>query len=199
MCRMTCLMIVFCCCVQTVFAQQDPVPAPIADESATPPPVLPPAQKLIVPPAVSDGVPAAPADNAPAPTPDPQTVPAPADSAAGGSLGANAPNSDAASTSNKTLLQLPQTFIPPVPGPHPYLMNPCQTGAGMMGVPPFPAGMAGPPEQYPFPPGLPGPGGPHGYLGPAPIGPLHPRYPYYSYRRPWYTPGPASLNVTIIW
>lgn len=28
---------------------------------------------------------------------------------------------------------------------------------------------------------------------------LHARYPYYSYRRPWYTPGPASLNVNIIW
>jgi hypothetical protein len=28
---------------------------------------------------------------------------------------------------------------------------------------------------------------------------LHVRYPYYSYRRPWYPPGPAGLNVTIIW
>jgi hypothetical protein len=28
---------------------------------------------------------------------------------------------------------------------------------------------------------------------------LHLRYPYYSYRRPWYPPGPASVNVTIIW
>jgi hypothetical protein len=27
----------------------------------------------------------------------------------------------------------------------------------------------------------------------------HPRYPYYSYRRPWYTPGPASRNINIIW
>lgn len=33
---------------------------------------------------------------------------------------------------------------------------------------------------------------------PGPVG-LHTRYPYYSYRRPWYTPGPASLNVNIIW
>lgn len=30
-------------------------------------------------------------------------------------------------------------------------------------------------------------------------GGLHERYPYYSYRRPWYTPGPASLNATIVW
>lgn len=28
---------------------------------------------------------------------------------------------------------------------------------------------------------------------------LHLRHPYYSYRRPWYPPGPASVNVTIIW
>ena len=43
---------------------------------------------------------------------------------------------------------------------------------------------------------------PHGYPGVPSFGPapgLHARYPYYSYRRPWYTPGPASLNVNIIW
>lgn len=28
---------------------------------------------------------------------------------------------------------------------------------------------------------------------------LHLRAPYYSYRRPWYPPGPASVNVTIVW
>ncbi len=28
---------------------------------------------------------------------------------------------------------------------------------------------------------------------------MHDRYPYYSYRRPWYTPGPISHNVNIIW
>jgi hypothetical protein len=27
----------------------------------------------------------------------------------------------------------------------------------------------------------------------------HGRYPYYSYRRPWYTPGHLSANVTIVW
>ncbi len=27
----------------------------------------------------------------------------------------------------------------------------------------------------------------------------HERYPFYSYRRPWYSPGPASHNVNIIW
>ncbi len=27
----------------------------------------------------------------------------------------------------------------------------------------------------------------------------HTRYPFYSYRRPWYYPGPASQNVTIVW
>jgi hypothetical protein len=30
-------------------------------------------------------------------------------------------------------------------------------------------------------------------------GGIHDRYPYYSYRRPWYTAGPASANVTIVW
>ena len=27
----------------------------------------------------------------------------------------------------------------------------------------------------------------------------HGRYTYYSYRRPWYTPGQQSANVTIVW
>jgi hypothetical protein len=31
------------------------------------------------------------------------------------------------------------------------------------------------------------------------VGGLHDRYPYYSYRRPWYSPGPVSMNVTIPW
>jgi hypothetical protein len=38
----------------------------------------------------------------------------------------------------------------------------------------------------------------HGFVA-VPAGELHVRHPYYSYRRPWYTPGPASLNVTIVW
>ena len=36
-------------------------------------------------------------------------------------------------------------------------------------------------------------------VGPGWAGQLHVRYPYYSYRRPWFTPGPKSLNVTIVW
>lgn len=27
----------------------------------------------------------------------------------------------------------------------------------------------------------------------------HARFPYYSYRRPWFTPGPAGQNVNIVW
>ncbi|WP_437204926.1 hypothetical protein [Planctomicrobium sp. SH664] len=42
------------------------------------------------------------------------------------------------------------------------------------------------------------PGYPRNLGGVAP-GTLHERYPYYSYRRPWYTPGPVSQNVTIVW
>ena len=42
------------------------------------------------------------------------------------------------------------------------------------------------------------PGYPRNLGGVAP-GMLHERYPFYSYRRPWYTPGPASQNVTIVW
>jgi len=30
-------------------------------------------------------------------------------------------------------------------------------------------------------------------------GGVHYRYPYHSYRRPWFHPGPASTNVTIVW
>ncbi len=37
------------------------------------------------------------------------------------------------------------------------------------------------------------------FVGPSTAGRLHVRYPYYNYRRPWYTRGPASLNVDIIW
>lgn len=37
------------------------------------------------------------------------------------------------------------------------------------------------------------------YVGPSYSGGLHIRHPYYSYRRPWYTRGPASLNVDIVW
>ncbi|WP_437230998.1 hypothetical protein SH661x_002253 [Planctomicrobium sp. SH661] len=33
----------------------------------------------------------------------------------------------------------------------------------------------------------------------GPAGGEHARFPYYSYRRPWYTPGPVSRNVNIIW
>lgn len=33
----------------------------------------------------------------------------------------------------------------------------------------------------------------------GPAGGEHARYPYYSYRRPWYTPGPISRNVNIVW
>ena len=34
---------------------------------------------------------------------------------------------------------------------------------------------------------------------PPQAGPIHVRHPFYSYRAPWFTPGPASLNVTIVW
>jgi hypothetical protein len=33
----------------------------------------------------------------------------------------------------------------------------------------------------------------------GPAGGEHARYPYYSYRRPWYSPGPVSRNVNIVW
>lgn len=46
--------------------------------------------------------------------------------------------------------------------------------------------LAGPPAGLP------------GYTGAAAAG-MHPRYPYYSYRHPWFTPGPVSGNVTILW
>lgn len=37
------------------------------------------------------------------------------------------------------------------------------------------------------------------YVGPAFSGGTHQRYPLYDYRRPWYTRGPASRNVDIVW
>jgi hypothetical protein len=39
----------------------------------------------------------------------------------------------------------------------------------------------------------------YGYGYGPPVDGVHARYPYYSYRRPWYTAGPASANVTIVW
>ena len=35
--------------------------------------------------------------------------------------------------------------------------------------------------------------------GPAYHGGHHKRYPYYSYRRPWYSPGPHTMNSIIVW
>ncbi|MBX3443186.1 MAG: hypothetical protein KF774_12340 [Planctomyces sp.] len=41
------------------------------------------------------------------------------------------------------------------------------------------------------------------YVPPGParpvVGDWHVRHPYYNDRRPWYTPGPASINRTILW
>ena len=34
--------------------------------------------------------------------------------------------------------------------------------------------------------------------GPAYHAGQHKRYPYYSYRRPWYSPGPHTMNSTIV-
>lgn len=53
-----------------------------------------------------------------------------------------------------------------------------------------------PPAVLPYDPGV--YYRPEAVIPPANDG-LHVRYPYYSYRRPWYPPGPQSLNVTIIW
>jgi hypothetical protein len=63
-------------------------------------------------------------------------------------------------------------------------------GRGVAVPPVPPAYLAGPTGFY---------GPAHGgYYGPS-VGGIHDRYPYYSYRRPWYTAGPASANVTIVW
>ncbi len=40
--------------------------------------------------------------------------------------------------------------------------------------------------------------GGYNYTG-APAAGVHVRHPYFSYRAPWYTPGPPSQNVTIVW
>lgn len=37
------------------------------------------------------------------------------------------------------------------------------------------------------------------YVGPSTAGGLHLSFPYYNYRRPWYTRGPASMQVDIVW
>lgn len=37
------------------------------------------------------------------------------------------------------------------------------------------------------------------YFHTGPAGGEHARFPYFSYRRPWYSPGPISRNVNIVW
>jgi hypothetical protein len=90
-------------------------------------------------------------------------------------------------------------MVPPpsdcAPAPRPVVVVPapamgcaCNRGAAG-GVVPLGAGMAGPAGYGYGPP----------YTAVSAVGGLHDRYPYYSYRRPWYSPGPASVNVTILW
>jgi len=104
----------------------------------------------------------------------------------------------------------PETPPPFVPAPIPPMAI---SGAPVVASPllaPVPApgcacgrGAAIPHLAYGFVPGVPaayGSGwaasdGPAAFAG----GGLHNRYPYYSYRRPWYSPGPSSVNVTILW
>ncbi|MBT5018112.1 MAG: hypothetical protein HON04_05155 [Planctomicrobium sp.] len=55
-------------------------------------------------------------------------------------------------------------------------------------------------ESYPIDGDGINPAGAEGvYVGPAFSGGMHQRYPLYDYRRPWYTRGPASYNVDIVW
>jgi len=48
-----------------------------------------------------------------------------------------------------------------------------------------------------MPPGMHIPNSP--YVEDLSVAGDHGRYTYYSYRRPWYTPGQLSANVTIVW
>lgn len=181
--RKTCYSLILCCFPQMVLAQIVPPPSP-RDETIAPPeshlpngaPVVPP------PPAPSPAIP----DNGITTVPDhapagPATV--------FDSVPATMPPSSAPYPSVPFAPTSPSTEYLPPSGPG-YPANPPLPVV----APIVPGASAG---------GVMVPYDPYAIPVPAailpPVGGLHNRYPYYSYRRPWFTPGPASRNVTIIW
>lgn len=203
MTRLTLLLLVFCC-AQTSPAQLiPPPPAPAVDEpvpAETPDPGLP--RHLIPPP---------PVENDASPHRDEMPVPPPATP----SQRANSPTGPLTMPPEPTQDPRSQTY-PPVPtygshaDPIPYQAAPHPGPQWRQEPFHSPGPVAAPHGAYGMPGGsgfgynhdLAAPlswGAPPGVLAPAPVGGIHQRYPYYSYRRPWYTPGPASHNVTIIW
>jgi hypothetical protein len=153
--------------------------APTNDVPSPPPPGLPPLKS-------NDDKPAEPANEKPAPVTPPAApssvvVPAPLD-------------------------------CPPVVAP----VNPCGPAVQPAPLPSYSCpGVAGPMGGPADGPGFNGASygpGPGANFAPGPViythvpgsfypnvDGVHARFPYYSYRAPWYTPGPASANVTILW
>lgn len=213
MSRLSCSVVILCCFAGTASAQQKqivPPPAPMSDDYVEPlKSVQPPSQvnEKLVPslqaPKFEPVQPqATPSQTLPVPTEQPRSTPA---ESAPPVPSYQQPVPAQAVPSATEWPQAPYTS-PSVPsqwnssgvGAAPQF----STGQAVEMQPGMTYGMGAPYVQQPvnaFAPPVTYPRVPNGYLGPAPIGGIHPRYPYYSYRRPWYPPGPASANVTIIW
>jgi len=119
-----------------------------------------------------------------------------------------------------SLPQFPNTLQPAMPqtvSPPPAMVSPGYSGHGVPSATgsqgPYAPPVLMPPSGSAASYSVPHPGAAYDYdvygtsimmmnpTGGAPAygAGLHARYPFFSYRAPWYTPGPASWNVTIVW
>lgn len=172
--------------------QATPVPTPPAPHPPVPQPPAPALKNLqVLPvPEPTSGSPSNSITPAPTPVPDaatpqtaiPQTVlpPTPITTLPSNTMSDNQLSAGAVPTSNAK----PSMFVPAMSGMFPQYGMP-----GQLGVP------NGIPSYNTFSTGSPFP---QVYQS-GPAGGEHLRYPYYSYRRPWFSPGPASRNVNIVW
>ena len=103
-------------------------------------------------------------------------------------------------------IKLEKDFVPPGKTAEPGPVEPAATSPAPVAKRPVkPVGpvYAFPYDPYSFPANVTTPPGMHlpnsPYVEDLSVTGDHGRYTYYSYRRPWYTPGHRSANVTILW
>ncbi|SFI57179.1 hypothetical protein [Planctomicrobium piriforme] len=164
-------------------------PIPTSDDFSAPPVPQPPVSQLPIAPAPQTQIPSAPAPMPPAP----RAIPDPVYAAPMPTTVAPVPTVPHSSTPSyqyvpqqTTTTHVQQYGVPQYVSPYQpyYLYQPTlgTTPASQSQYNTFSTtGYPTAPQSFSTSPGK------------------HDRYPYYSYRRPWYTPGPASHNVNIIW
>lgn len=100
-----------------------------------------------------------------------------------------------------TIVSEPAPSMSYSPAPMPMATNSgcaCQSGGAQFGSMTYSSShwsgnaTVGPPRTEYLTPG-------HGYTGLARTSGMHVRHPYYSYRHTWFSNGPASQQVTIVW